>query len=113
MELNRPRFEGKAIDEALRVFMTLFRLPGESQKIDRILMSFGHMYACANESVALMLSGAWADGSYSMQQKLSRGASAAHILSYAIMMLNTDLHNSNVRGNMSMKDFKRNCRGQV
>ena len=111
MELNRPRFENKPIDEALRVFMTLFRLPGEGQKIDRILMSFGHVYASVNQPVALMLSGAWSGCDYTFEERLIRGASAAHILSYAIMMLNTDLHNSSVKGSMSMKDFKRNCRG--
>lgn len=36
--------KGKIIDDALRVFLSEFRLPGEGQKIDRILEIFAKEY---------------------------------------------------------------------
>ncbi|XP_075259043.1 uncharacterized protein LOC142350913 isoform X2 [Convolutriloba macropyga] len=111
VELNRPRFQGKQIDDALRSFLPIFRLPGESQKIDRILMHFGHVYALMNEQIALMLGGPQGSELHlSHEERVAKGASAAHVLAYAVMILNTDLHNSNVQCSMSLKDFKKNCR---
>ena len=46
----------------------------------------------------------------SHEERVAKGASAAHVLAYAVMILNTDLHNSNVQCSMSLKDFKKNCR---
>ncbi len=38
------KFEGMGFVQALRVFLQLFRLPGESQKIDRIMEKFADRY---------------------------------------------------------------------
>jgi Sec7-like guanine-nucleotide exchange factor len=37
-------FTGLSIDEGLRAFLGSFRLPGESQKIDRITEAFARRY---------------------------------------------------------------------
>lgn len=40
-------FTGKSFDDALRDFLSRFRLPGEAQKIDRIMEAFaGHFQKC-------------------------------------------------------------------
>ena len=88
-------FGGKRVDEALRELLGAFRLPGESPLIERIVTVFSEKY-CANstpEGVA--------------------DKDAVYVLTYAIIMLNTDQHNPNVKtqNRMSYTDFARNLRG--
>ncbi|CAB75411.1 ArfGEF [Schizosaccharomyces pombe] len=87
-------FKGKRIDEALRLLLQSFRLPGESQLIERVLETFSHYYMSANPD--------------SMSSK-----DAAFVLSYSIIMLNTDQHNPNIKSQrrMTLDDFCRNVRG--
>ncbi|KAK3398501.1 hypothetical protein B0T20DRAFT_411273 [Sordaria brevicollis] len=89
-------FTGKRVDEALRVLLETFRLPGEAQLIERIVTSFSEKYCASStpEGVA--------------------DKDAVYILTYAIIMLNTDQHNPNFRGHarMTYTDFARNLRGQ-
>lgn len=66
-------------DSALRMFLESFKLPGEAQKIDRIINAFGRHYYAGNEDVF-------------------RCADAAYVLAYSVIMLNTDQHNNQVRG---------------
>lgn len=66
---------------AMRLLVTEFRLPGESQKIDRILMKFGEKYFQDNPNIF---------GS----------ANAPYELSYAAMILQTTLHNPQVKQKM-------------
>jgi golgi-specific brefeldin A-resistance guanine nucleotide exchange factor 1 len=88
-------FEGKRIDEALRTLLGSFRLPGESQLIERIVTVFTEEYCASSEP------GAVAD------------KDAAFVLTYGIIMLNTDLYNPNVKkqNRMSYMDFAKNLRG--
>ncbi|KAK8059706.1 Sec7 domain-containing protein [Apiospora saccharicola] len=88
-------FSGKRADEALRLFLETFRLPGESALIERIVMTFAKKYIesdvppdCADDD-------------------------AVYILCYAILMLNTDQHNPNFKNQkrMVVQDFARNLRG--
>ena len=88
-------FAGKRVDEALRELLESFRLPGESALIERILTVFSEKY-CANstpEGVA--------------------DKDAVYILTYAIIMLNTDAHSPQVKSQsrMSYDQFARNLRG--
>ncbi|KAK0629927.1 hypothetical protein B0T17DRAFT_491256 [Bombardia bombarda] len=86
-------FTGKRVDEALRVLLESFRLPGESALIERIVSSFSEKY-CANstpEDVA--------------------DKDAVFVLTYAIILLNTDQHNPTIKNRMSLHDFSRNLRG--
>ncbi|KAI7835063.1 hypothetical protein BX661DRAFT_168235 [Kickxella alabastrina] len=85
-------FAGRRLDEALRALLGAFRLPGESQQIERIMEAFATAYV--------------ASGSPDIATK-----DAAFILSYAVVMLNTDQHSPQVRGRMRLPDFARNLRG--
>ncbi|PKS11595.1 hypothetical protein jhhlp_003360 [Lomentospora prolificans] len=88
-------FSGKRVDEALRVLLETFRLPGESALIERILSSFSEKY-CANSTPVEV-----AD------------KDAVYVLTYAIIMLNTDQHSPQLKSSkrMSLEDFSRNLRG--
>lgn len=89
-------FTGKRVDEALRVLLETFRLPGESALIERIVSSFAEKYCASSvpEGVA--------------------DKDSVFILSYAIIMLNTDQHNPTIKNpdRMTIVAFSRNLRGQ-
>ena len=88
-------FSDKRVDEALRDLLGAFRLPGESPLIERIVTVFSEKY-CSNttpEGIA--------------------DKDAVFVLTYAIIMLNTDQHNPNVRSQnrMTFEAFAKNLRG--
>ncbi|CAA0842657.1 Brefeldin A-inhibited guanine nucleotide-exchange protein 2 [Striga hermonthica] len=85
-------FQGKEFDEAIRVFLQGFRLPGEAQKIDRIMEKFAERYCKCNP-------------------KVFTSADTAYVLAYSVILLNTDAHNPMVKNKMSADDFIRNNRG--
>ncbi|XVF44671.1 hypothetical protein PTKIN_Ptkin02bG0142900 [Pterospermum kingtungense] len=87
-------FNFKSMDfgEAIRFFLRGFRLPGEAQKIDRIMEKFAERYCKCNPN------------SFT-------SADTAYVLAYSVIMLNTDAHNSMVKDKMSKADFIRNNRG--
>lgn len=89
-------FSGKRVDEALRVLLESFRLPGEAPLIATIVEVFSTRY---------------------MSDKPPPDVAhedAVFILSYAIIILNTDQHNPNLKAakRMTYEDFARNLRGQ-
>lgn len=89
-------FRGKRADEALREMLESFRLPGEAALIERIVESFARKY-CTPKTPSDV-----AD------------ADSVHILTYAIIMLNTDQHNPTAVKNqkpMTREEFGRNLRG--
>lgn len=81
------------IDEALRSFLESFRLPGESPVIALILEEFTNRYFEANKSPY-------------------KNTDAAFTMAYAVIMLNVDQHNKNVKQQKSMTvdEFKKNLR---
>ncbi|WOL09683.1 hypothetical protein Cni_G18436 [Canna indica] len=85
-------FQGMEFDEAIRCFLQGFRLPGEAQKIDRIMEKFAERYCKCNP-------------------KAFTSADTAYVLAYSVIMLNTDAHNPMVKNKMSPDDFIRNNRG--
>ncbi|XP_024961497.1 brefeldin A-inhibited guanine nucleotide-exchange protein 1 isoform X3 [Cynara cardunculus var. scolymus] len=85
-------FDGRDFGEAIRFFLRGFRLPGEAQKIDRIMEKFAERYCKCNPN------------SFT-------SADTAYVLAYSVIMLNTDAHNSMVKDKMSKADFIRNNRG--
>ncbi|XP_015902812.3 brefeldin A-inhibited guanine nucleotide-exchange protein 2 [Ziziphus jujuba] len=85
-------FQGMEFDEAIRTFLQGFRLPGEAQKIDRIMEKFAERYCKCNP-------------------KAFTSADTAYVLAYSVIMLNTDAHNAMVKNKMSADDFIRNNRG--
>ena len=94
--MNQFDFAGKRVDEALRLLLETFRLPGESPLIATIVEVFAAKY-CASDVPSEV-----AD------------TDAVFILTYAIIMLNTDQHNPNLKANkrMTIESFSKNLRGQ-
>jgi Sec7 domain len=94
------RFEDQSLLEGLRMFLATFRLPGEAQQIDRILQAFSDTCSQVCEESKL--------GIFSSDPK--RASDAAYLLSFSIIMLNTDRHNKNIREDrkMSCEDFYKN-----
>uniref|UniRef100_A0A3B3BPJ6 Cytohesin 1a n=1 Tax=Oryzias melastigma TaxID=30732 RepID=A0A3B3BPJ6_ORYME len=72
--------------QALRQFLWSFRLPGEAQKIDRMMEAFAQRYFQCNS-------------------KVFQSTDTCYILSFAIIMLNTSLHNPNVKDKPSVERF--------
>ncbi|KAK4403053.1 ARF guanine-nucleotide exchange factor GNOM [Sesamum angolense] len=82
-------FQDMNLDTALRLFLETFRLPGESQKIQRVLEAFSERY-------------------YEQSPQILANKDAALLLSYSLIMLNTDQHNVQVKKKMTEEDFIRN-----
>lgn len=127
-------FYNQPFTDSLRVFLGSFRLPGESQKIDRIMESFSNAFFGVNQAEADEANEANANGkdasaspvrngdegantsspSSSVEKTtigLLRNSDAVYTLSFAVIMLNTDLHNASIRRKMNLNDFVRNLRG--
>ena len=83
-------FDFKNIDiiQALRLFLSTFLLPAEGQKIDRIIEHFASEY-------------------YKDNPTLFANADSAYYLFYGIMILQTELHNPNVKDRMTLEEFKK------
>ncbi|KAE8702015.1 Brefeldin A-inhibited guanine nucleotide-exchange protein 3 [Hibiscus syriacus] len=83
---------GMEFYEAIRAFLQGFRLPGEAQKIDRIMEKFAERYCKCNPKAFI-------------------SADAAYVLAYSVIMLNTDAHNPMVKNKMLADDFITNNSG--
>jgi len=82
-------FSRLEFDMALRRFLDVFRLPGEAQKIDRLVQAFASkFYSQQNSMESVFLS-----------------EDAAYILSFSTVMLNTDIHNPSVKRKMTKEQF--------
>ncbi|XP_049881719.1 IQ motif and SEC7 domain-containing protein 1 isoform X2 [Pectinophora gossypiella] len=88
---------GMAVDVALRRYQAHFRLPGEAQKIERLVEAFARRYCVCNPDLVQRL----------------RTQDTIFVLAFAIIMLNTDLHTPNLKpeARMSLEDFIKNLRG--
>ena len=87
---------GVRLDEALRIFLEAFRLPGEGPLISLIVQHFSEHWHASNLQAPIV------------------DPDAAYVLAYAIIMLNTDQHNKNATKTndpMTAEQFKRNVRG--
>ncbi|XP_060605825.1 Golgi-specific brefeldin A-resistance guanine nucleotide exchange factor 1-like isoform X2 [Ruditapes philippinarum] len=85
-------FEDLRIDEALRQYLEAFRLPGEAPVISLVMEHF-------------------ADHWHKSNGEPFHNADAAFTLGYAIIMLNVDQHNHNVKKQnipMTVEEFKKN-----
>ncbi|CAH8564731.1 unnamed protein product [Schistosoma turkestanicum] len=89
-------FTDKSFVPAMREFLSGFRLPGEAQKIDRLMEKFAARYFACNPSNNLFAS-----------------ADTAYVLAFSIIMLTTDLHSSQIKphNRMSKEDYIRMNRG--
>uniref|UniRef100_A0A2A4JVP1 SEC7 domain-containing protein n=1 Tax=Heliothis virescens TaxID=7102 RepID=A0A2A4JVP1_HELVI len=95
--VNELDLSGMAVDVALRRYQAHFRLPGEAQKIERLVEAFARRYCVCNPDFVQRL----------------RTQDTIFVLAFAIIMLNTDLHTPNLKpeARMSLDDFVRNLRG--
>ncbi|XP_058789633.1 cytohesin-1 isoform X3 [Phymastichus coffea] len=78
--------------QALRQFLWSFRLPGEAQKIDRMMECFAQRYCQLNTNIFT-------------------NTDTCYVLSFAIIMLNTSLHNPSVKDKPSVEQFINMNRG--
>eukprot|EP00924_Labyrinthula_sp_SR-Ha-C_P004666 snap_masked-scaffold_1-processed-gene-7.12-mRNA-1 protein AED:1.00 eAED:1.00 QI:0/-1/0/0/-1/1/1/0/1558 len=95
--------------ESLRKFLSYFLLPGEGQKIDRIIQAFSN-----NASLQeLFLSRLKYHGEEVDVLTTEKVGDCTFVLCYAIIMLNTDLHNKNIKPErkMTKQSFRSMNRG--
>ena len=104
-------FKDMAFAEALRKFLSRFRLPGEAQCIDRLMEAFANELYQQQKHVpkhedALELEEV-------SEKPFFRNADAVFTLAFSTIILNTDLHNPNLRDDrrMTLEQFLRNNRG--
>lgn len=86
-------FKEKFFLESLRDYLKTFKLPGEAQKIDRLVEAFGEKYCEQNPNGEI------------------KSKDAAYILAFQTIMLNTDLHSSSIAQKMTFEELKKNLRG--
>ena len=90
---------GATLDGALRVLLRKFRLPGEAQCIDRVMEGFARAFKKANPPESA--------------EPWPYSEDAAYVLSFSLVMLNTDLHSQNIKDadRMTRDGFVSNNRG--
>ncbi|KAK2152734.1 hypothetical protein LSH36_320g02115 [Paralvinella palmiformis] len=84
--VNLHEFSDMLIVQALRQFLWSFRLPGEAQKIDRMMECFAERYCELNP-------------------EHFSSTDTCYVLSFAIIMLNTSLHNPAVKDKPTVERF--------
>lgn len=90
--LNCFNFRGKALLRSIRELVFQVRLPGEAQKIDRIMQEFAIQWYSSNKGAPKEIN------PFSTED-------AAFILSFSIIMLNTDLHSKQVLNKLTKGAF--------
>lgn len=91
--VDQFNFTGLKFVDAMRIFLQSFRLPGESQKIDRFMLKFAEAYYKSHPN------------------SVFAQAETLYVLSYSVIMLNTDQHNNQVKSRMTIEDFVKNNSG--
>jgi Sec7-like guanine-nucleotide exchange factor len=77
------------VDEGLRKFQQNFRMPGEAQKIEYLTQSFASHYIMCNK--------------LECEKEFNCAEDTIDVLAYAIILLNTSIHNPNVKPGEKMK----------
>ncbi|KAJ2944176.1 hypothetical protein O0L34_g18153 [Tuta absoluta] len=86
--VDSMKFSTMDIVAALRHFLEGFRLPGEAQKIDRLMEKFASRYCECNPNNPLFTS-----------------ADTVYVLAFSIIMLTTDLHSPQVKNKMTKEQY--------
>ncbi|KZC08824.1 Brefeldin A-inhibited guanine nucleotide-exchange protein 2 [Dufourea novaeangliae] len=86
--IDQMNFADRDLVTALRYFLEGFRLPGEAQKIDRLMEKFASRYCECNPNNGLFTS-----------------ADTAYVLGFSIIMLTTDLHSPQVKNKMTKEQY--------
>lgn len=92
--VDQMDFHDRDFVPALRMFLEGFRLPGEAQKIDRLMEKFASRYCECNANLGLFAS-----------------ADTAYVLAFSIIMLTTDLHSIQVKNKMTKEQYIKMNRG--
>lgn len=83
-------FQKVTLDQALRDLCSSFLLPGEAQQIDRVMICFSKKYHEDNPEIMT--------------------EDAAYAISFSIIMLQTDLHNENIKRKITCEEWIKNTR---
>ncbi|KCV72854.1 hypothetical protein, variant [Fonticula alba] len=81
-------FSSLSLDQALRLFLSKFRLAGESQEIDRVMAAFSYQYFKQAGKAQ-----GW------------QSSDTVHTVVSSLLLLNTDLHNKIVDKKMTSRQF--------
>lgn len=92
--IDAMNFSELDIVAALRYFLEGFRLPGEAQKIDRLMEKFASRYCDCNPNNTLFAS-----------------ADTVYVLAFSVIMLTTDLHSPQVKHKMTKEQYIKMNRG--
>ena len=129
--VDQMDFYGMEIVSALRLFLEGFRLPGEAQKIDRLMEKFAARYHELNKKFASSTPDATAEtknplsansleankakqmrnGHKLISNYYFESADAVYVLAFSIIMLATDLHSSQVKKKMTKEEYINMNRG--
>ncbi|KAF6020802.1 hypothetical protein EB796_020878 [Bugula neritina] len=90
--VNLQELQDMLIVSALRQFLWSFRLPGEAQKIDRMMEKFAERYCDLNPGIFTT-------------------TDTCYVLAFSIIMLNTSLHNPSVKNKPDIEQFVSMNRG--
>lgn len=82
--MAEQNYQERELLDSLSGFLEQFQLPGEGQKVSRILEAFSLKYSADNPSMS---------------------EEACHQISYLLMMLHTYIHNTNVSDKMTLPQF--------
>ena len=96
--MSRYQFKGKPLLTGIRELVYEVKLPGEAQKIDRMMEAFAKQWFIANR-----------DAPESINP--FKSTDAAFVLAFSTIMLNTDQHSGKLQKTMSKEDFLRMNRG--
>ncbi|KAI3638702.1 hypothetical protein MIR68_003200 [Amoeboaphelidium protococcarum] len=91
---------------ALRRYLEMFKLPGEAQQIDRVITAFAGRYSELVRHLVLHASDDCNDSS--ILQSIWQEEDITYLVCFSFILLNTDLHNQQVRHKMKRKVFVRN-----
>jgi brefeldin A-inhibited guanine nucleotide-exchange protein len=86
-----------------------FRMPGEAQKIDRIMLKFAQRY-CENNPGVFSSAGTRSPRRGFDPTLTAWGADTAYVLAYSSMMLHTDAHSAQVKRKMTKAEWLANNR---
>jgi brefeldin A-inhibited guanine nucleotide-exchange protein len=130
--VDQMDFYGMEIVSALRLFLEGFRLPGEAQKIDRLMEKFAARYHELNKKFAAhievedqtiinspLVNNKSKTTTAKKQQRTQRlitnyyfeSADAVYVLAFSVIMLATDLHSSQVKKKMTKENYINMNRG--
>ena len=107
-------FQGLCVDEALRIYLETFRLPGESAEIEILIQAFAGRLSSLVVDALLFQRSLHSDHWFRLNPGCIESADAVFTLTYAILMLNVDQHSQQARrvqAPMTFDDFKRNLTG--